>query len=634
MRWHKETYLDETNVLRHPVDSEAWKEFDKNHTWFAQEPHNIRLGLVTDGFNPFGNMSTNYSMWPVILFPYNLPPWKCFTDPFMMMSLLIPGPQAPGKDIDVYLRPLVDELKELWSDGVETFDASIGECFKMHVAVLWTINDFPTYANLSGWSTKGYMACPTCNKDALSQKKSLKLRYNLDVMHIEKNICESILGTLLNIDRKTKDTEKAREDLKDMNIRKELWLQHDDSSYTMPFACYNMSKNEKREFGEFLKCVKFPDGYASNISRCVSVDGVKLAKLKSHDYHVLLQRLLPIAIRGFANKDVSLALIELGHFFQRLCCKTLKRDDLEQLERDIVIILCKLEMIFPPAFFDIMVHLAVHLPRDAMYGGPVQYRWMYKIERFLCKLKRYVRNKARPEGSIAEDRNVDGSSNKEEHVLDIFSKSVRPFKGEYDAIPKKDFDMAQWEHKNELLNQDVVNIEEKHREHFSLWFKGKIMHLCNKENSMSIKKLYPLAMGPDVRGRRYPSCIVNGVRDHIQSRDELQMQNSKVESDELHTTNEVYQDVSMESNMIDVSIEDMPIQLHRDDVDSITLDSSAFELKVQTEHEVGYNTEDSDLEDDTIIEYISDLDRTEGTTSIDKEEDGDTDDEDDIDFFM
>ncbi|KAH0754685.1 hypothetical protein KY290_024955 [Solanum tuberosum] len=770
MRWHKETYLDETNVLRHLVDSEAWKEIDKNHTWFAQEPRNIRLGLATDGFNPFGNMSTNYSMWPVILFPYNLPPWKCFTDPFMMMSLLIPGPQAPGKDIDVYLQPLVNELKELWSDGVETFDASTGECFKMHAAVLWTINDFPAYANLSGWSTKGYMACPTCNKDALSQKvrskicymghrrylkpshawrrsmkfdgkvekrlkpkdlsgddvlqqldllstyrlgkhsnnkkkkclpielnwvrksiffelpywKSLKLRHNLDVMHIEKNICESILGTLLIIDRKTKDTEKEREDLKDMNIRKELWLQHDDSSYTMPSACYNMSEKEKREFGEFLKCVKFPDGYASNISRCVSSDGVKLAKLKSHDYHVLLQRLLPIAIRGFVNKDVSLALIELGHFFQRLCCKTLKRHDLEQLERDIVIILCKLEIIFPPAFFDIMVHLDVHLPREAMYGGPVQYRWMYKIERFLCKLKRYVRNKARPDGSIAEgyiidecltfcsmyltnietrfnreDQNADGSSNKEEHVLDIFSESVRPFKGEYDAIPKKDFDMAQWyvlnnceeakpflqEHKNELLNQDVVNIEEKHREHFSLWFKGKIMHLGNKENSMSIKKLYHLAMGPDVRGRRYPGCIVNGVRYHIQSRDEIRKsQNSgivvegyhenEVESDELHTIDEVYQDVSMESNMIDVSIEDMPIQLHRDDVDSITLDSSAFELKVQTEHEVGYNTKDSDLEDDTIIEYISDLDRTEGTKSIDKDDYGDTDDEDDIDFVM
>ncbi|KAL3370740.1 hypothetical protein AABB24_007665, partial [Solanum stoloniferum] len=149
MRWHKEKHLDEANVLRHPADSEAWKEFDKNHQWFAQEPRNIRLGLATDGFNPFGNMSTSYSMWPVILAPYNLPPWKCMNDPFMIMSLLIPGPQAPGKDIDVYLRPLIDELKELWNDGVETFDASTGKCFKMHAAILWTINDFPAHKFLN-----------------------------------------------------------------------------------------------------------------------------------------------------------------------------------------------------------------------------------------------------------------------------------------------------------------------------------------------------------------------------------------------------------------------------------------------------------------------------------------------------
>lgn len=66
----------------------------------------------------------------------------------MIRSLLILGPQAPGKDIDVYLRPLIDELNELSSDGVETSDSSIGKCFKMHVVVLWTINDFPAYGKL------------------------------------------------------------------------------------------------------------------------------------------------------------------------------------------------------------------------------------------------------------------------------------------------------------------------------------------------------------------------------------------------------------------------------------------------------------------------------------------------------
>ena len=150
MRWHSEKRIDDENMLRHPADSKAWKEFDKHHEWFAREPRNIRLGLATDGFNPFGNMSVSYSMWPVILTPYNLPPWKCMKEPFMMMSLLIPGPKAPGKDIDVYMRPLVDELKQLWEEGLQTYDALDKKTFQMHAAVLWTVNDFPAYGNLSG----------------------------------------------------------------------------------------------------------------------------------------------------------------------------------------------------------------------------------------------------------------------------------------------------------------------------------------------------------------------------------------------------------------------------------------------------------------------------------------------------
>ncbi|KAM3264911.1 hypothetical protein P3L10_001905 [Capsicum annuum] len=154
--------------------------------------------------------------------------------------------------------------------------------------------------------------------------KNLNLRHNLDVMHIENNICEAIFGILLNIEGKTKDTYKETQDLKNMNIRKELWLQHDGSNYTMFGACYNMSKEEKKMFWTLLKSVKFPDGYASNISGCVARDDGKITRLKSHDYHVLLHRVLPIAIRGFKNKDFSSALIELSDIFRRLCCKTLR----------------------------------------------------------------------------------------------------------------------------------------------------------------------------------------------------------------------------------------------------------------------------------------------------------------------
>ena len=107
----------------------------------------------------------------------------------------------------------------------------------------------------------------------------------------------------------------------------------------------------------------------------------RLSGLKSHDCHVLLQRILPIGLRGFADKDISIVLFELGNFFQDLCLRTLKRSELEKLEECIILILCKLERFLPPTFFDIMVHLVVHLPREAILGGPVQYWWIYPIER-------------------------------------------------------------------------------------------------------------------------------------------------------------------------------------------------------------------------------------------------------------
>jgi hypothetical protein len=107
------------------------------------------------------------------------------------------------------------------------------------------------------------------------------------------------------------------------------------------------------------------------------------------------------------HKDIYEAVAELGNFFRELCYKTLKLDVLQRLENEIPIILCKLEKIFPPAFFGVMVHLAIHLPKEARLRGPVQYGWMFLVERRLLTCKRYVRNMARPEGSIAEAYVVD-----------------------------------------------------------------------------------------------------------------------------------------------------------------------------------------------------------------------------------
>ena len=96
----------------------------------------------------------------------------------------------------------------------------------------------------------------------------------------------------------------------------------------------------------FLKSVKYPDGYAANISRSVNAKNGRLSSLKSHDCHVLLQRILPIMLRGFAHKDISIVLFELDSFFQDLYSRTLKWSELEKLEERIALILCKLERFF------------------------------------------------------------------------------------------------------------------------------------------------------------------------------------------------------------------------------------------------------------------------------------------------
>ncbi|KAA0032149.1 uncharacterized protein E5676_scaffold186G00370 [Cucumis melo var. makuwa] len=90
--------------------------------------------------------------------------------------------------------------------------------------------------------------------------------------------------------------------------------------------------------------------------------------------------------------------------------RTIRVSDLDRFQADIIIILCKLERIFPPSFFSVMVHLAVHLLYEAKVTGPVNYSWMYSIERNICTLKQYVRNKARPEESIAEAYGMNESS--------------------------------------------------------------------------------------------------------------------------------------------------------------------------------------------------------------------------------
>lgn len=99
MKWH--AHGRENGLMQHPSDGQAWKDFDSTYPKFKEDSRNVRLGIATDGFNPFHNMSIVHSTWPVILVNYNLPPWMATKSEFLMLSMLIPGPLSPGNDIDM-----------------------------------------------------------------------------------------------------------------------------------------------------------------------------------------------------------------------------------------------------------------------------------------------------------------------------------------------------------------------------------------------------------------------------------------------------------------------------------------------------------------------------------------------------
>ena len=211
--------------------------------------------------------------------------------------------------------------------------------------------------------------------------KDLPIRHNLDVMHIEKNVCDSIIGTLLNIPGKTKDGVKCRLDLEKMGLRSELAPQVNEKKTYLPPACYTLSREERKMFCQTLHDLKVPNGYSSNFRSHVSMEDLKLYGLKSHDCHILMQQLLPIAIRSVLPKHVRYAIMRVCFFFNALCAKVVDFQKLKEIQNEIVITLCLLEKYFPPSFFDIMVHLMVHLVREVELCGPVFFRWMYPIER-------------------------------------------------------------------------------------------------------------------------------------------------------------------------------------------------------------------------------------------------------------
>jgi hypothetical protein len=131
--------------------------------------------------------------------------------------------------------------------------------------------------------------------------------------------------------------------------------------------------------------------------------------MKSHNHHVLLQHILPIAIRHSLLPGPQETLIRLRSCFQRICTWVIDPDDMPSLKIYVTETLCLLELWFPPNFIDIMIHLVIHLIKEAEICGPVQVHWCYMVECYLGVLTQYVQDISKPKVCIMEEYTVDES---------------------------------------------------------------------------------------------------------------------------------------------------------------------------------------------------------------------------------
>ncbi|KAL6219803.1 hypothetical protein ACLB2K_007562 [Fragaria x ananassa] len=482
MRWHAEERTDD-EVFRHPADSFAWKDFDEKNTIFSEDIRNVRLGLALDGFNPFRSMNIVHSTWPVILVPYNLPPLMCMKQPFIFLYVLIDGPKAPGDKIDVYLQPLIEELKELFEDGVATFDSFNNEMFQMRVGLLWTINDFPAYANLSGWSTKGEFACPPCNSETGYQR------------------------LYFGVAGKTKDNLNSHRDLQLMGIRSRYHLKTNEAGveYANP-GDFEMNNKGKDLFFLGLLAARMPEEAASNIAR-----------------HQLCFVDNCVADLEAARARIVLTLCELEKIFPPSFF-----DVMEHL----------------PIHLADEALLTGYVIFRWMY--PIE-RWMYPIERYLLTLKQYVRNRACPEASIANGYLMEECMNFcVQYLDDVQSKSNRRLrKKNDDDDPKKGKDIVlqettrtqahRWvlfhtEAVAPFLDEHLVTIRRQypsadehfvksvHFREFATWFKEHVLSLQRRGVILS-EEIVALSSFPVPSAKRFKSYKANGFLFRMKSID-------------------------------------------------------------------------------------------------------------------
>ena len=108
MSWHaSDERMKDDGKLRHPSDGKQWKRFNAKFSNFGNEARNVRFALSTNGMNPFGDLSSSHSTWPVILTIYNLPFWLCLKHMYLLQTMITSGPRQPGTRTQLRLKGML-----------------------------------------------------------------------------------------------------------------------------------------------------------------------------------------------------------------------------------------------------------------------------------------------------------------------------------------------------------------------------------------------------------------------------------------------------------------------------------------------------------------------------------------------
>jgi hypothetical protein len=168
---------------------------------------------------------------------------------------------------------------------------------------------------------------------------TLILVHNIDVMHQESDVAEALIHICMHFE-KTKDNMKAQRDLAMFCDQPTQVLNNNGKP---PRALFCLTSKDKVEVMRWKKINKFPNGYAAGLKRDVNLKTGKLTGLKRHDFHILMERIIPIMFRGYMPDAMWQTIAELSYFYSQIYAKEISKNMMKKLEKEIPVLLCKLE---------------------------------------------------------------------------------------------------------------------------------------------------------------------------------------------------------------------------------------------------------------------------------------------------